>query len=94
MREGDALIPDNLSAHKVAGATRPLADKGVGAACPPVRSRGFNPIGHAWSKVKAGLRGAEARTAGELLPAIAAAPGAITPDDCRGWIRHCGHGLP
>jgi hypothetical protein len=58
-----------------------------------VYSQGFKPIGHAWSKVKAGLRGAEARTAGELLPAIAAALDAITLDDCRGWIRHCGYGL-
>jgi transposase len=93
MRRGDTLILDNLSVHKVNGALRPLADKGVNVVFLPVYSQDFNPIEHAWSKVKACLRKLKARTADELLPAMAAALDSITPEDCRGWIRHCGYGL-
>ncbi len=93
MRRGDTLILDNLSAHKVKGALGPLAKKGVKVVFLPVYSQDFNPIEHAWSKVKACLRKLKARTADELLPAMAVALDSVTPEDCRGWIRHCGYGL-
>jgi transposase len=93
MKEGDTLILDNLSAHKVKGAPRRLEDKGIGGVFLPVYSQDFNPIEHGWSKMKALLRKAGARTAGALLPAIAEALDAITPDDILGWIKHCGYGL-
>jgi transposase len=93
MRRGDTLILDDLSVHKVGGAMRPLADKGADVVFLPVYSQDFNPIEHAWSKVKARLRKLKARTAGDLLPAMSAALDSITPEDCRGWIMHCGYGL-
>ena len=93
MKKGDRLILDNLSAHKVKGAIQPLIDKGINVVFLPVYSQDFNPIEHAWSKVKAYLRKLKARTAKELLPAIAMALDTITPDDCKGWIEHCGYGL-
>jgi hypothetical protein len=93
MRRGDTLILDNLSVHKVKGALRPLADKGVSVVFLPVYSQDFNPIEHAWSKVKACPRKLRARTASDLLPAMSAALDTVTPEDCRGWIRHCGYGL-
>jgi hypothetical protein len=42
--KGGALILGNLSAHKVAGATRPPADKGVDVVCLPAHSQDFNPM--------------------------------------------------
>ena len=93
MREGDSLILDNLSAHKVKGALKPLADKGVHVVFLPVYSQDFNPTEHAWSKVKACLRKLKARTAGELVPAMVVALDSITLEDCKGWIRHCGYRL-
>jgi len=93
MREGDSLILDNLSAHKVKGALKPLAGKGVNAVFLPVYSQDFNPIEHTWSKVKACLRKLKARTAGELVPAMVVALDSITLEDCKGWIRHCGYRL-
>jgi hypothetical protein len=44
-----------------------------------------------WSKVKALLRRAEARTHPDLLQAITHALHAITPEDAAGWFTHCGY---
>ena len=68
-------------------------NKGINVVFLPAYSQDFNPIEQAWSKVKAYLRKAKARTADRLGPAIAKALDAITPEDIEGWIRHCGYGL-
>ena len=49
-----------------------------------------------WSKVKAHLRAAaartyEARTYEALQEAITAALHTVTSDDCHGFFRHCGY---
>ena len=93
MRKGDTLILDNLSAHKVKGALKPLADKGINVVFLPTYSQDFNPIELAWSKIKAYLRKVKARTADELFDVIGVALGIITESDIKGWIRHCGYGL-
>ncbi|MDR2697868.1 MAG: transposase [Holophagales bacterium] len=54
---------------------------------------GINSIEHAWSKVKAHLRKAKARTRDTLIPAIAEALDTIKPKNIESWIRHCGYGL-
>lgn len=51
----------------------------------------FNPIEQAWSKVKAALRAAKARTVEALEQAIAAALATLTAQDAHGWFRHCGY---
>ena len=43
-----------------------------------------------WSKLKAFLRAAEARSHPALLQAIAEALAAITPGDAKNWFAHCG----
>jgi transposase len=94
LKKGDTLILDNLSAHKVKGALQPLIDKGINVVFLPVYSQDFNPIEQAWSKIKAYLRKVKARTAEALTPAIVEALDSITPVDAKGWINHCGYGLP
>jgi hypothetical protein len=44
-----------------------------------------------WSKVKALLRAAEARTDATLLQAIANALAKVTADDAKNWFTHCGY---
>jgi hypothetical protein len=44
-----------------------------------------------WSKVKALLRKAQARSHPELLQAIAAALSAVTAQDALGWFAACGY---
>jgi hypothetical protein len=44
-----------------------------------------------WSKVKALLRKAQARTHPDLLKAIAHALACVTPQDALGWFAACGY---
>ena len=57
----------------------------------PSYSPDFSPIEEAFSKLKAWLRRAKARTREALLDALARALEAVTPQDARGWFRHCGY---
>ena len=93
LKEGDTLILDNLSSHKVRGALQPLCGKGINVAFLPPYPQDFNPIEQAWPKMKAVLRRLKARTAGALLSAVAEALDAIAQDGIKGWIAHCGYGL-
>jgi transposase len=56
-------------------------------------SPGLNPIEEAFSKVKALLRKAAARTREALVEAMGAALSAVTPRDAAGWFTHCGYAL-
>ena len=85
------LIMDNLAAHK-AEAVRALLDgSGFTYRYLPPYSPDLNPIEPAWSKMKALLRGAAARTKDALHAALGPALDALTPADARGWFRHCGY---
>jgi len=94
MKKGDILVLDNLSAHKVKDALKPLYDKGVSVIFLPPYSQDFNPIEQAWSKMKAYLRKVKARTSDLLFSAMGDALSTITCDDISGWVMNCGYGLP
>ena len=57
----------------------------------PAYSPDFSPIEEAFSKVKAFLKKAAARTREALVDAIAEALSAVTPQDAEGWFAHCGY---
>ena len=57
----------------------------------PPYSPDFNPIEMMWSKVKAFLRKAKARTMEELTRAIGLALQTITSKDVIGWLKACGY---
>jgi hypothetical protein len=67
----------------------------AGAGCTlvylPPYSPDFNPIESMWSKVKASLRKAAARTFDTIVDAVREALLTVTPDDCDGYFRHCGY---
>jgi transposase len=91
LRPGDKVIWDNLSAHR-SGVAR-AAIEAVGAEILPLPpySPDLNPIEKMWSKVKALLRGAKARTQEELHAAIGCALKAVTAEDAVGWFQSCGY---
>jgi len=93
MSEGDVLVLDNLSVHKVANVLDPLIVKGVKIVFLPVYSADFNPVELAWSKIKAYLRKVKPRFLDDLHKAIFEALTTITIADVEGWIKHCGYGL-
>jgi transposase len=91
LRPGDVVVMDNLSPHKNSETVGLLAQAGMSVRFLPPYSPDFNPIEKLWSKVKAALRAAKARTVIALNRAIAAALDAITPEDAAGWFASCGY---
>jgi len=91
LRKGDLVIMDNLSSHVHPDVIQALTRQGVRVKLLPPYSPDLNPIELAWSKIKQALRRARGRTTEELIDAIADALRAITPEDIRGWFKHCGY---
>ena len=91
LRRGDIVLLDNLSAHKSAEAQRLIEARGAQAPVPAALFVDFNPIELCWSKVKAALRTAKARTFDALLEALAAALRSVSPGDVEIWFAHCGY---
>jgi len=92
-KAGDILVMDNLSAHKDREALLLLEEAGVKVRFLPAYSPDYNPIELMWSKVKALLRKAEARTPMALLSAIGDALERVTSKDATHWFAHCGYGF-
>lgn len=59
----------------------------------PPYSPDFALVEQAWSKLKALLRGAAARTREALESALAEMLDRITAADAYGWFEHCGYSL-
>lgn len=91
LRPGDVVVMDNLSSHKRPTVERLIEQVGASVRFLPPYSPDLNPIEMMWSKVKAFLRAAKARTQQALLAAIAAALKTVTADDAKGWFTKCGY---
>ena len=91
LRSGDIVVMDNLAPHKSDPTLQLIADQGAEVLFLPAYSPDFNPIEKMWSKVKALLRSAEARTPEELVEAIASALARVTANDALGWFTSCGY---
>lgn len=89
---GDILILDNLPAHKGERVSKAVEAAGCRLVYLPPYSPDFSPIENMWSKVKAHLRKAAARTVDAVLEAVKQALGSITPQDCEGYFERCGYG--
>ena len=88
---GQAVVMDNLPAHKGERVRELVEGRGCEVLFLPSYSPDFSPIEEAFSKLKALLRRAKARTKEALVEAIGRALDAITPEDARGWFEHCGY---
>jgi transposase len=88
---GDVVVLDNLPAHKVAGLAEIVAARGARLLYLPPYSPDFNPIEHAFSKLKTWLRTAQARTREALEATIQAATEWISQQDAKNWFDHCGY---
>jgi len=91
LRPGDILVLDNLSPHKSQPALSLIAQAGAEVRFLPAYSPDLNPIENMWSKVKASLRAAEARTQAALVEAIGSALRSVTRQDAMNWFAHCGY---
>ncbi len=91
LTRGDIVIMDNLRPHKSQRVTEAIEGAGCMLVYLPPYSPDFNPIENMWSKVKACLRKACARTWDALVDAVRDALLAVTPEDCDGFFEHCGY---
>ena len=91
--EGDIVIMDNLTSHKVKGVIEPIVAAGAKVVYLPPYSPDFNPIEMMWSKVKAFLRKVKARTKELLEDAIAEALDSVTTSDILAWFAECGYSI-
>jgi transposase len=94
LRPGQVVVRDNLSVHKSARARALVEGAGCRLLPLPRYSPDFNPIEHAFAKLKRALRRAEARDFEALVAAAKPAIEAVTPADARGFFAAAGYPLP
>ena len=71
LRPGDIVVMDNLPAHRISGVREAIEKVGARLLFLPPYSPDFNPIEMAFSKLKALLRKAAARTVDDLWSVVA-----------------------
>ena len=87
------LVMDNLRPHHAMAVAETLERAHLGLLYLPRYSPDLSPIEPGWSKVKTRLRAKAARTPEALDEELRPALDAITPQDAKGWFRHCGYTL-
>lgn len=91
LKPGQIVVMDNLSAHKSPRVDELVEARGARVLRLPPYSPDFNPIEMAISKMKSLLRKLSRRCLEDLEAAVAQAMRAITSNDARGFITHCGY---
>jgi transposase len=92
LRPGDIVVMDNLAPHKSPHAAECMRRAGAYLWLLPPYSPDFNPIEKMWSKVKAYLRKAKARSRNALDRAIGRALRSVNAEDAKSWFASCGYG--
>jgi transposase len=88
---GQMVVMDNLSSHKGSRIRELIEGRGCELTYLPPYSPDLNPIEEAFSKLKALLRKAGARTREALIEAMGRALDAVTASDARGFFEHRGY---
>ena len=91
LKPGDIVVMDNLPAHKPIAVRQAIAAAGAELRFLPPYSPDFNPIEMAFSKLKAFLKKAAARTVDDLFDAIAQGIDAVTPTECQNYFAAAGY---
>ena len=90
---GDLVILDNLSSHKGKRVAESIQAAGASVLYLPPYSPNFNPIENAFAKLKQLIRSAEHRSPEALWADMQRMLDLITPDDSRGFFKHCGYAV-
>jgi transposase len=91
LKPGDIVIMDNLAAHKSAAVRIAIEAAGAELRFLPPYSPDFNPIEMAFSKLKAFLKKAAARTVDDLWEAVALGIDTFTEDECQNYFVAAGY---
>ncbi len=90
LNKGDVVIWDNLNVHKNGAAHKAIRERGAWVLFLPRYSPELNPIEKAFSKLKAWLRKAKARTYDDLWRAIGSVCELFSPQECRNFFKAAG----
>ena len=93
LNKGDIVIMDNASPHKVKGVVDAIEAVGAFVIYLPTYSPDFNPAENMWSKIKAALRKAKARTKDALFEALKDALNTVSVSDIKGWFGNAGYSV-
>jgi transposase len=88
LKQGDIVILDNLSTHKVPAVAKLISAQGATVRYLPAYSPDLNPIEMAFAKLKAQLRQAAARTLSDLQLALVHSLASFTSAHCQAFFRH------
>ena len=91
LKESDILVLDSCSAHKKYELDA-IYENGADVWFLPKYSPDLNPCENAWSKSKASLRKAKARTEPDLERAMGTSLD-FSSSDLIGWFKHCGYNV-
>lgn len=93
LNPGDVVILDNVGFHKSATAAQALKARGAWLLFLPPYSPDLNPIEMAFSKLKAHLRKAGARTFDALWAAVGDICALFDPEECWNFFKAAGYAL-
>jgi transposase len=93
LKAGDLVIMDNLGSHRGRQVRKAIRAAGAKLLFLPKYSPDLNPIEQVFSKLKQGLRKAQARSYDGLLAATAELLDSYQPDECRNYFANSGYGV-
>ena len=88
LHQGDIVILDNLSTHKIKNVEKLISAQGATVRYLPPYSPDLNLIEQAFAKLKTHLRQTAARTLDQLQRALVHALDSFTPLHCSSFFRH------
>jgi transposase len=91
LNEGDIVVMDNLGSHKSSEIRNMIRAVGAKLFFLPAYSPDLNPIEQLFSKTKHHMRAAMARSISAVHDAVANAIEAVTPAECRNYLRNSGY---
>lgn len=91
LKPGDVVILDNLNVHKSPRAAKAITERGAWLLFLPKYSPDLNPIEMAFSKLKAHLRKAKARTYDALWRALGDICNLFPPEECWNFLKKAGY---
>jgi len=91
LREGDIVVLDNLSSHKVPGVKEAIEFVGAKVLSLPAYSPDFNPIEMVFSKLKTLVRKSKLRKVEDLWKKLGEWGDLFSPEECQKYFKHAGY---
>ena len=91
LREGDIVVMDNLSSHKVAGVKEAIESVGAKVLYLPPYSPDLNPIEMVFAKLKTMVRKSKLRKREDLWLKLGELCNAFPPVEYQNYFKHAGY---